>query len=82
MLETDAPAMPSTLLAPAEGSVAADEHRRPAPLEWVALIAGLVPVVATLVRAWAVDSMPTGDAAHVVVRSRVVLTSNHPARGT
>ncbi len=51
------------------------------PLEWVALAVGVLPALAAGIWALATGWVPLGDAAQLTVRSRDVLTANHPLVG-
>lgn len=50
-------------------------------IEWLALAAGLLPVVTVCVWALATGWMPLGDSGQLAVRSRDVFTENHPFVG-
>ncbi|CAN5691651.1 hypothetical protein BH10ACT1_BH10ACT1_02450 [soil metagenome] len=50
-------------------------------LEWFALVAGLLPVLVSVTWALATGWVPLGDSGQLTVRSRDVLTSNHPLLG-
>ena len=51
------------------------------PLEWGALAAGVVPAIVAGGWALATGWLPLGDSAQLTVRSRDVLTANHPVVG-
>ena len=53
----------------------------PTIAEWVALVAALAPIVVVVVWALAHGWVPLGDSAQLMVRSRDVLTHNHPFLG-
>lgn len=52
-----------------------------APIEWLALAGGLLPVVTICIWAVAVDWVPLGDSGQLAVRSRDVFTADHPFVG-
>ena len=59
-----------------------NDRARPASLlEWLALVAALVPLVVAVARAAIKDWTPSGDAAYFTVRSADVFTAHHPLLG-
>ena len=73
---------------PPEAPVGLDEaqavrgRHRVSPIEWAALAAGLLPIAIVCVWALVERWVPLGDSGQLVVRSRDVLTANHPFVGS
>lgn len=65
-----------------DGGAATQRHpRRARPIEWAALVAGLIPVVVAVGRAAVRHWMPMGDAAYFTARSLDVFTTHWPLVG-